>query len=358
MRVLALLVLASCSCWAADRWQMQYFYDQNKEDLHFTAIAFCSAARGVAVGVLVQDGKPKPVSVATSNGGQSWALMEIKEAGRALFFLDETSGWMLTESGIWFTDECGRSWRRIHKQRGLTDVRFVTPERGWAIGANKTAIETSDGGKTWQKVKAVEELDSDPERTVFHTIEFVSPKVGIMAARSNRRREYRIPLWLDPRPEIRRERPSLTILLETKDGGATWEANKVSMFGRISRIRFDANGRGLGLIEFDDYFEFPSELFNLNGKSGDSGRVFRRKDFAITDISVGPTAYAAGFEPPGSVFRSPIPGKVRIAGSTNLSDWTEAEVDYRAVATRVMLARAGSQLWAATDTGMILKLVH
>ena len=35
------------------------------------------------------------------------------------------------------------------------------------------------------------------------------------------------------------------------------------MFGRISRIRFDANGRGLGLIEFDDYFEFPSELFNL-----------------------------------------------------------------------------------------------
>ena len=201
MRVLALLVLASCSCWAADRWQMQYFYDQNKEDLHFTAIAFCSAARGVAVGVLVQDGKPKPVSVATSNGGQSWALMETKEAGRALFFLDETSGWMLTESGIWFTDECGRSWRRIHKQRGLTDVRFVTPERGWAIGANKTAIETSDGGKTWQKVKAVEELDSDPERTVFHTIEFVSPKVGIMAARSNRRREYRIPLWLDPRPE-------------------------------------------------------------------------------------------------------------------------------------------------------------
>jgi hypothetical protein len=202
--------------------------------------------------------------------------------------------------------------------------------------------------------KAVEELDSDPDRTVFHAIEFVSPKIGIIAGRSNRHRDYRIPLWLDPSPNARREQPSLSILMETRDGGATWVTNKVSIFGRISRIRFDSKGRGLGLIEFDDYFDYPSELFKLGGTSA-TGRVFRRK---ITDIVMGSTAYAAGFEPPGSVFRSPIPGKVRIARSTNLSDWTESEVDYRAVASRVMLARAGAQLWAATDTGMILKLVQ
>jgi hypothetical protein len=357
MRAAALLLLASCPVWAAERWQMQYFYDQNNEDLHFTAIAFCSATRGVATGVLVRDGKPKPVAVVTSNGGETWTLMETKEAGHALYFLDETSGWMLTPSGIWFTDECGRTWRRIHKQRELTDIRFVTPERGWAIGANKTAIETSDGGKTWQKVKAVEELDSDPDRTVFSAIEFVSPKVGIIAGRSNRHRNYRMPLWLDPHPNRRREQPSLSILMETRDGGATWETNKVSIFGRISRIRLDSKGRGLGLIEFDDYFDFPSELFKLGDPSA-TGRVFRRKDFAITDILMGSTAYAAGFEPPGSVFRSPIPGKVRIAKSTNLSDWREIEVDYRAVASRVLLARAEAQLWAATDSGMILKLVQ
>jgi hypothetical protein len=357
MRAAVLLLLASCSACAAERWQMQYFYDQNNAQLHLTAIAFCSASRGVATGVLVQDGKTKPVAVVTSNGGGTWTVMQTKEAGHALYFLDETSGWMLTPSGIWFTDECGRTWRRIRKQRGLTDIRFVTPERGWAVGANKTAIETSDGGKTWQKVKAVEELDSDPDRTVFHAIEFVSPKIGIIAGRSNRHRDYRIPLWLDPSPNARREQPSLSILMETRDGGATWVTNKVSIFGRISRIRFDSKGRGLGLIEFDDYFDYPSELFKLGGTSA-TGRVFRRKDFAITDIVMGSTAYAAGFEPPGSVFRSPIPGKVRIARSTNLSDWTESEVDYRAVASRVMLARAGAQLWAATDTGMILKLVQ
>jgi photosynthesis system II assembly factor YCF48-like protein len=358
MRSAALLVLACSSLWAAERWKVQYFYDQNKEELHFSALAFCSAGRGVATGVLVQDGKPKAVAVVTSNGGDTWTLTETKEAGHALFFLDETSGWMVTSSGIWFTDECGRTWRRIYKERGLTDIRFVSPERGWAIGTNKTVIETKDGGKTWEKVKAVEELDSDPDRTTFSAIEFASPKVGIMAARSNRRRDSRIPLWLDPRPDARREKPSLSILMETRDGGDTWQTSKISMFGRISQISLDATARGLGLIEFDDYFDFPSELFKLGGKAEEAGRVFRRKDFAITDVIAGAPAYAAGFEPPGAIFRSPIPGRVRIARSTNLTDWTETEVDYRAVATRVFLARAGAQFWAATDTGMILKLVH
>ena len=184
---------------------MQYFYDQNNEELHFTAIAFCSAARGVATGILVQDGKPKAVAVVTSNGGDSWTLTETKEAGHALFFLDETSGWMVTPSGIWFTDECGRTWRRIYKQRGLTDIRFVSPDRGWAIGANKTVIETSDGGKTWQKVKAVEELDSDPERTTFHSYRVCDPESryhGGPLEPASRLRECRCGWILSPMPGV------------------------------------------------------------------------------------------------------------------------------------------------------------
>jgi len=51
---------------------------------------------------------------------------------------------------------------------------------------------------------------------------------------------------------------------------------------------------------------------------------------------------------------SPVPQKVRILSSADLSNWSEANVDYRAVATRVMLAGAGGSVWAATDTGMIL----
>jgi hypothetical protein len=54
----------------------------------------------------------------------------------------------------------------------------------------------------------------------------------------------------------------------------------------------------------------------------------------------------------------PIPGKVRMLSSTNLSDWTEMPVDYKAVARSLVLAGPDAEhLWAATDTGMILQMV-
>ena len=51
-----------------------------------------------------------------------------------------------------------------------------------------------------------------------------------------------------------------------------------------------------------------------------------------------------------------IPGKVHILRSDGLENWDEMLVDYRAVARRVWLASPGNGIWAATDTGIILKL--
>jgi Photosynthesis system II assembly factor YCF48 len=358
MRYSILLGLLSCSVWAADRWEMQYFHDVDQEQLRLDAIAFCSPTRGIASGALLRSRSDKPAAVVTSNGGKTWTLTEAEERAHAIFFLDETSGWMVTESGIWFTDECGRNWRRIHKQRGLTDVRFISRDRGWAIGAEMTFLETSDGGKTWSRVKAVEKLSENPDRVVFDTIDFMNPKMGLVLGRLRKARDPRLPLWLDPHPETRREQPQLAYTVETRNGGATWVTNKVSIFGRISRTKLRPDGSGLILIEFDEYFEFPSELYHQDVLAGGKGRVLRQKDLALTDILAGPVAFAAGFKPPGRMFRSPVPGKVRILRSKDLFTWTEDEVDYRAVATRVRLAESDGQVWAATDTGMILKLTR
>lgn len=354
-----LLVLILCSAIsAAERWEMQFFHDVEGEEVRFGAIAFCSPSRGVATGVKIRRDSIRPMAVVTSNAGKVWTPTEMDEVAHSLFFFDETSGWMLTESGIWFTDECGRSWRRIHKQRGLVDIHFVSRERGWAVGANKTAIQTSDGGKTWTKVQAVVDLDLTADRTTFHAVAFLSPQSGIIVGRSARRPDNRLPLWLDPEPQSRRERPALSVVLQTRDGGATWATDKVSMFGRISQVQFAPSGRGLALVEFDDFFEFPSELHAMNGAKAADFNSLRRKDFAITNIAAGPVFYAAGFTPPGRIFRGPVPGKVRIARSVDLATWVEGEVDYRAVARRVLLGRSGDALWAATDTGMILNLVR
>jgi hypothetical protein len=167
------------------------------------------------------------------------------------------------------------------------------------------------------------------------------------------------PLWMDPEAALRRaEWPHLMMELNTADGGKTWRSSTASAFGRVSRVRFGPNGLGLGLIEFSAYFGYPSEVHRINWVTGASERMYRDKNRIVTDIAIQPggTCYLAGVEAVGRL-RSALPGKVKImSAGGDLSTWNDMEVDYRAEGHGAMLASAGEGLWAATDTGMILKL--
>jgi hypothetical protein len=57
----------------------------------------------------------------------------------------------------------------------------------------------------------------------------------------------------------------------------------------------------------------------------------------------------------GKLLDTPMPGRVRIFIGNDFSTLHEETVDYRAVARRITLASAGSEWFAATDTGMILR---
>ena len=56
------------------------------------------------------------------------------------------------------------------------------------------------------------------------------------------------------------------------------------MFGQITRISLTPQGTGLGLLEFKDEFDYPSEVVRINLHTGGSERTFRQKDRAITDV--------------------------------------------------------------------------
>jgi hypothetical protein len=163
---------------------------------------------------------------------------------------------------------------------------------------------------------------------------------------------------MESTPDTRREWPSLAIMLETTDGGAAWKATTSSLFGRMSDVSM-ANNRAVALMEFENYFTYPSEVYCLQVGSGKLERCLRRKDFATTDVEVLPnrTILAAGFRPAGLLARAPIPGKLRIMSSSDGKAWNDMGVDYRAVASRVSLAVVDEKhAWAATDTGIILRL--
>jgi hypothetical protein len=246
--------------------------------------------------------------------------------------------------------------------KGLLHVCFTSAERGYAVGYPKAVYETTDGGKKWTKLAAAAKPNGAPEYTTYQFISFASSRIGMItgAIRPPRRNVSQLPSWMDPEAFKRRTQwPNLNIVLQTQDGGANWRADTVSTFGTISRVSLAKDARGLLLIEFLDSFDFPAEIHQLDLRTGKSSLAFRRKDRAVTDVAIMPygPAYLAAVEPSGSLLHSPVPGRLKMIKSDDLQLWQEMEVDYRATATRAILATAGSDdLWVATDTGMILKL--
>ncbi|MCL6546282.1 MAG: hypothetical protein K6T61_13715 [Bryobacteraceae bacterium] len=364
-----LLICALLAAWPlqAQRWQLQYFYDQRNSTLNIRDLAFPSPSRGVAVGTIIEGRSSRPVCLTTSDGGARWTLAPLREAGESLFFLNENIGYMTTPGGLWKTVESGRGWFKLSgAPRGLKKVYFANESRGWAIGERKGAYQTLDGGKSWTPLPVLEQVNSRPETTVFREIAFVGGRIGIIVGHStppapSPRGLRRTPSLPDPiQPGApRRERPHLMIALQTSNGGDTWKASTTSVFGSVRRIAFLPDGHALLLFQFLGDFSLPSEIHRMPALKDSSSRVFARADRAVADLAVTAhgTVMLAAIEPPGTRHWGPIPGKLKVLRSSDLKDWREMEVDYRAVAREAVLAFLDeNHAWIGTDTGMILRL--
>ncbi|MBI1787391.1 MAG: hypothetical protein HYR60_07555 [Acidobacteria bacterium] len=359
----AVILLATLA--HAEKWKLEYFYDQDQSSLAIADLKFPSPRRGIAIGMIQREKENtgKPVAMVTSDGGANWSQIPLKEPGLSLFFLNDSLGWMVTPKGLWQTEESGRSWRRVKGPAALLKVYFADAQHGWAVGTRKQIYETRDGGQHWDRVTPAAEVQGSPDYTHFGWIDFANKDVGIIAGWNRApRRGARLPSWLDPEEAVsHRQWPSVGILLDTRDGGKSWRPQTSSLFGRISKVRLSPEGWGVGLIEYEDSFEVPSEVILIVWKTGQSRNSYKAKDRKVTDLAVaapGGPIYLGAVEVLGKLNQAAVPGKVKILKTTNAVNWTEMDVDYRATARRVILAGDDPKnMWAATDTGMILRLV-
>ena len=357
-----LLPLAAAA--RAESWKIQYFYDHSKEELAITDLACPTVKRCVATGFINPDkGSPRPTAVVSSDGGNHWALVALKEEPISLFLLDDSTGWYVGAKALWKTIEGGRSWDRVNKlPPGVLRVYFLDDKHGFAVGAKKSVLETRDGGMEWRPLPAAAAVQTNPEYTVYNWIEFVAGKHGVITgfSRPPRHESENVPDWVDPQKAVSRKQwPTVSITLDTHDSGKTWTSSTASLFGQISRVRLSPSGVGLGLISFADNFDWPSEVFRIDWKNGKSSRVFRDRERRITDLAVlsDKLAFLAGEDVRGKLHQNPIPGKLKMYKSEDMSTWTEMEVDYRATASEAVLSAADeTHVWVATDTGMILRL--
>lgn len=360
-------LLGAMAAVAADKWNVAYFHDEKDSALTLVQIVFPSDRRGIAIGVLTEKGgRVKPVAIVTGDGGKRWEKVPLKDVPTAISCVNDSACWIATEKGVWLSEEAGRTWRKVSGQKGIFVLHFESSTRGFAAGAEKSIWETKDGGKTWTPLAITKEIEAKPEYAAFHTIGF-GGRVGMVAGTSRppRRDDRRIfPPWMEPEREAqRRSVPNLVMMAETRDSGDTWKVSTASIFGMVSRIIIDPAGFALALIGFEDSFEVPAEVDQIDFRTGKMSPVYRQKEHAVMDIAYLPnrSIILAGIEPNG--LRSlKLPSRVVIREvpidtKNVVGKAVNHEVDYRATARDVKLAAApDGNLWAITDNGMILRL--
>ncbi len=339
------------------QWRIKFFHDQNDSGIDFSELVLPAPGTIRAFGVFGEVGKrPRGVMVHSTDGGKSWATIKLPELPVSADFVDARNGWMVARDAVYRTLDGGLTWKRSAKLKGVLRVKFLTEQRGFAVGFPKAVWSTGDGGVTWAPVAAAQLPAARAENSTYSTITFRDGRRGIItgSSRPPRRDASPLPPWMDPATQ-QRQVPTSILVLETNDGGQTWTQAASSAFGQLGRVAFSKTGGGLGLMEYTGgSFAYASEVLNLsNSKSAfaDQGR-------AIQDIAFdgGDRAWIAGIAAAGTLNQLPIPAKVVVLQSIDLQHWYSVPVDYRAVANRVRMAFDGETGWLVTDGGMILTL--
>jgi photosystem II stability/assembly factor-like uncharacterized protein len=116
----------------------------------------------------------------TRDGGRSWTslrVMALAPAGspglKEIQLVDATTGWLLERDGLapceigkpcfnlLSTTDGGNQWRTVLAHTAMSDLRFVDRTHGWSLvpaEGGVDAIATADGGITWSRQIAGEEI--------------------------------------------------------------------------------------------------------------------------------------------------------------------------------------------------------
>jgi len=351
------------SCFGAEAWKVQYFYDKNESTLEIRDFQCPTVEHCVAAGILsFAKHDPRNVTVLTDDGGAHWSQANVKEEPLALAFLDARTGWMATAEGVWKTTDGGVKWSRLAKLPGLEAICFLDANRGFAAGFPKAAYATTDGGKTWAKIDASSETDTGGRPAIYDFIAFAGPQHGFIVGHSQDTQAGQVPAWLDPQRAHRRLGlgvPPARIILETKDGGKTWKSFAKSGTSGLIQLAPGPREVALGLFDFPDFSELATEVRRLDLTDNTQHDSFAASNRRITSMALfGSEGVLAAVEVQGQLKDLPIPGKLVMLVSQDLENWSEMPVDYRAVARRALLSGPDpAHLWVATDTGMILRRV-
>jgi photosystem II stability/assembly factor-like uncharacterized protein len=109
-------------------------------------------------------GEPRSYLLKTTDGGETWARVDVVGAGEdnlqlvRVSFADSERGWVFGEEGaLYATTDGGATWKRLRvpTRHLLLGASLLDARQGWLVGAGSTLLQTTDGGVTWREGQVV-----------------------------------------------------------------------------------------------------------------------------------------------------------------------------------------------------------
>ena len=366
---------------AKAHWAVSYSHKDPRSSLILSEIRFADATHGVAVGRLGKPGWPfrynlaEPVALTTVDGGATWNLVPLKSPARSLFFLGVGNGWMTAEDGLYKSTDGGKSFKRISGRR-LGRIHFLDSRYGFAVGTGsrtsfvapdtfpledhpppwgspprvrlsetrvptEQVLETRDGGVTWK----VHPVSKRIGGAFVRSIEFAEKRGAAMGV-------VRVPRSGVVQPDGRYS--TVTVIAETGDGGATWTVSRPTLSGDTRAFRLAPGGGGYALVWPIRTGMMPA-IYRIEAGQTGATRVFASGDLVPTDLAVlgDSSLWLATVRYPSYG----IPTEVKMLCTSSGNAFTDTAIESPVTANNVVMTAApGGTMWAATDTGIILKL--
>lgn len=169
---------------------------------------------------------------AHAQGGVGWRAERRGEAGKDLntvFFVDRKRGWAAGDGGVVVrTEDEGRTWARqaLGSNDPVNDIYFLDKEDGYLLSGNRIYV-SADGGATWRESARFAPADFGGAEPELYSVRFTSKKRGWIVGSVSRRDDV-----VD------------SLVLQTTDGGQSWNRQRVPTKSELINLDFSGDKRG------------------------------------------------------------------------------------------------------------------
>jgi photosystem II stability/assembly factor-like uncharacterized protein len=147
----------------------------------------------------------------------------------AVYFSDSKRGWVGGDDGLVLrTEDGGRTWARqqVGTREGVSDLFFRDKTDGYLLAGNQIFV-TEDGGATWRTGARFLPATFGGAEPDLYSVRFTSKRRGWVVGSLSRGQSV-----VD------------SLILQTTDGGASWNRQRVPVSDELIHLDFDGDKRG------------------------------------------------------------------------------------------------------------------